>query len=62
MNIAGCSRKRCSSAGSKTFNDLSIDDKVKFFEAIKEKWTKNDPTEFFSTKEADQLDAVVVTK
>ena len=43
----------------KCFNDLTIDDKVKFFEALAEKWTKVDPKKFMSDKEQDQLDAIV---
>ena len=39
--------------GGKSFNDLTIDEKVKFFTKLKERWTKADPKEFMSDKEQD---------
>jgi len=46
----------------KCFNDLTIDEKVKFFGKLAEKWTKADPKKFMSDKEQDQLDAIVATR
>ena len=44
------------------FDDLTIDQKVKFFTALQKKWDKNEPSEFMSDKEIEQLNKVVVKK
>ena len=44
----------------KSFNDLTIEEKVTFFEALAKAWTKNQPSEFMSDKENDQLEEIVV--
>ena len=46
--------------GGKSFNDLTIDEKVKFFTKLKERWTKADPKEFMSDKEQDQLESITI--
>ena len=45
----------------KSFNDLTIEEKVKFFESLMKKWTKNEPNEFMSVKEQEQLESIVIT-
>ena len=46
--------------GGKSFNDLTIDEKVKFFTKLKERWMKADPKEFMSDKEQDQLESITI--
>lgn len=46
----------------KSFNDLTIDEKVEFFTKLAEKWTKADPKKFMSDKEEDQLESVTAEK
>ena len=44
----------------KSFNDLTLEEKVKFFTALSKAWTKNEPNEFMTDKEIEQLNSVVV--
>jgi len=44
----------------KSFNDLTLDEKVKFYTELSKVWKKNEPNEFMTTKEIDQLNNVVV--
>lgn len=43
-----------------SFNDLTLEQKVKFFTALSKAWTKNEPNEFMTDKEIEQLNNVVV--
>ena len=44
-----------------SFNDLTLEQKVKFFTELSKAWTKDyDPKEFMTDKELEQLDNVVV--
>jgi hypothetical protein len=43
-----------------SFNDLTLEQKVKFFTALAKAWTKNEPNEFMTDKEIEQLNNVVV--
>ena len=45
----------------RAFIDLTIQEKVKFFQQLAKDWTKNDPKDFMSEEEQDQLEAIVVT-
>ena len=44
------------------FDDLSIAQKVKFFKKLNKAWTKNEPQDFMSDKEIEQLNKVVIKK
>lgn len=44
------------------FDDLSIQQKVKFFTELGKKWKKNEPQDFMSDKEIEQLNKVVAKK
>ena len=47
----------------KSFNDLTLEEKVKFFETINDAWkNKADPSKFMSDKELETLEKVVVKK
>lgn len=47
----------------KSFEDLSLDEKVKFFTELSKAWgSKADPSEFMSDKEVDQLEKIIVKK
>ena len=43
-----------------SFNDLTLEQKVKFFTELSKAWKKNEPTEFMTDKEVEQLNNVVV--
>ena len=43
-----------------SFNDLTLEQKVKFFTELAKAWTKNEPNEFMTDKEIEQLNNVVV--
>ena len=43
-----------------SFNDLTLEQKVKFFTELSKAWKKNEPTEFMTDKEIEQLNNVVV--
>lgn len=43
-----------------SFNDLTLEQKVKFFTELSKAWNKNEPTEFMTDKEVEQLNNVVV--
>lgn len=43
-----------------SFNDLTLNQKVKFFTELAKAWTKNEPNEFMTDKEIEQLNNVVV--
>ena len=43
-----------------SFNDLTLEQKVKFFTELAKAWTKNEPSEFMTDKEVEQLNNVVV--
>jgi hypothetical protein len=43
-----------------SFNDLTLEQKVKFFTELSKAWTKNEPTDFMTDKEVEQLNNVVV--
>ena len=45
---------------TKSFNDLTLEEKVKFFTQLLKAWTKNEPNEFMTDKEIEQLNNVVV--
>ena len=45
---------------TKSFDDLSIKEKVKFLTELGKAWTKNEPADFMSDKEIDQLNKIVV--
>ena len=42
-----------------SFNDLTLEQKVKFFTQLAKTWTKNEPNEFMTDKEIEQLNNVV---
>lgn len=44
-----------------SFNDLTLDDKVKFFTELAKAWDKNEPNEFMTDKEIEQLNNVVAS-
>ena len=47
----------------KCFDDLTLEEKVKFFETMNSAWkNKADPSKFMSAKETEQLEKVVVKK
>ena len=47
----------------KSFDDLTLNEKVKFFETLDEAWkNKADPTKFMSEKETEQLEKIVIKK
>ena len=47
----------------KSFNDLTLEEKVKFFETINDAWkNKADPSKFMTDKELETLEKVVVKK
>ena len=46
----------------KSFDDLTIAEKVEFFKALNKAWTKNEPVDFMSSKEIEQLNKVTVKK
>ena len=46
----------------KCFDDLSIAEKVEFFTKLQKVWKKNEPKDFMSDKEIEQLNKVVVKK
>jgi hypothetical protein len=47
----------------KCFDDLTLEEKIKFFETINEAWgNKADPSKFMSDKETEQLQKIVVKK
>lgn len=47
----------------KSFDDLSIAEKVKFFTELSKVWTDNhEPSDFMSDKEVDQLNKIVINK
>ena len=46
----------------KCFDDLSIAEKVEFFTKLQKAWKKNEPKDFMSDKEIEQLNKVVVKK
>jgi hypothetical protein len=46
----------------KSFVDLTIPEKVKFFEKLASEWTQVDPKEFMSEEEQDQLESIVVNQ
>ena len=47
----------------KCFDDLTLEEKVKFFETMNNAWkNKADPSKFMSAKETEQLEKVVVKK
>jgi hypothetical protein len=47
----------------KCFDDLTLEEKVKFFETINDAWkNKADPSKFMSDKELETLEKVVVKK
>lgn len=47
----------------KCFDDLTLDEKVKFFETINDAWkNKADPSKFMSDKELETLEKVVIKK
>lgn len=43
-----------------SFNDLTLEQKVKFFTELSKAWKKNEPNEFMTDKEIEQLNNVVV--
>ena len=43
-----------------SFNDLTLEQKVKFFTELSKAWHKNEPTEFMTDKEVEQLNNIVV--
>ena len=43
-----------------SFNDLTLEQKVKFFTELSKAWKKNEPTEFMTDKEVEQLNNIVV--
>ena len=43
-----------------SFNDLTLEQKVKFFTELLKAWKKNEPNEFMTDKEIEQLNNVVV--
>ena len=43
-----------------SFNDLTLEQKVKFFTELSKAWKKNEPTEFMTDKEIEQLNNIVV--
>lgn len=43
-----------------SFNDLTLEEKVKFFTELSKAWKKNEPNEFMTDKEIEQLNNVVV--
>ena len=43
-----------------SFNDLTLQQKVKFFTELSKAWKKNEPTEFMTDKEIEQLNNIVV--
>lgn len=47
---------------TKSFNDLTLEEKVKFFTELSKAWKKNEPNEFMTDKEIDQLNNVVVNE
>ena len=44
----------------RSFIDLTIPEKTQFFSALNVKWKKNDPKDFMSEEEQDQLESIVV--
>ena len=44
----------------RSFIDLTIPEKTQFFSALNVKWKKNDPKDFMSEDEQDQLESIVV--
>ena len=44
----------------RSFIDLTIPEKTQFFSALNIKWKKNDPKDFMSEEEQDQLESIVV--
>jgi len=48
--------------GDLCFDDLTIAQKVTFFKKLNKAWTKNEPQDFMSEKEIEQLNKVVVKK
>lgn len=45
---------------NKSVNDMSIEEKAKFWTAISEKWTKNEPEEFMTKADIEKLNSTVV--
>lgn len=43
-----------------SFNDLTLEQKVKFFTELSKAWHKNEPTEFMTDKEVEQLNNIIV--
>lgn len=43
-----------------SFNDLTLEQKVKFFTELSKAWNKNEPNEFMTDKEIEQLNNVAV--
>ena len=43
-----------------SFNDLTLEQKVKFFTELSKAWKKNEPSEFMTDKEIEQLNNIVV--
>ena len=45
---------------NRCFDDLTIAEKVQFFTAMASSWTKNEPNEFMTDKEIEQLNKIVI--
>ena len=45
---------------NKSFDDLTIAEKVKFFTEMAANWTKNEPNEFMTDKEIEQLNKIII--
>ena len=43
-----------------SFNDLTLDQKIKFFTELSKAWNKNEPNEFMTDKEIEQLNNIAV--
>ncbi len=46
----------------KSFDDLTLDEKVKFFTELNKAWDKNDPNDVMSKEGQDQLESIVVSE
>lgn len=44
----------------KCVDDMELDERVEFWKAISDKWSKNDPSEFLSDKDQEKLNKTVV--
>jgi len=45
---------------NRSFDDLTIAEKVKFFTEMAANWTKNEPNEFMTDKEIEQLNKIII--